>query len=207
MNIGVAETIGLSLQSLKAQKFRSGLTILGIVIGITTVVTVASMLSGLRTGIITFFEELGPDSIFVTRNGGSAPASRQRRRPQMRAEYADFIRQSCFSVEDVGLTLNIPSVMNGNALTARVPGYESDDIQVSAATPNMATISPKELADGRYFTPEEDHRGAKVAMIGKSLSDAIFPGGGAIGKQGGSLKPSRHVHRARHCPCYGRRIV
>lgn len=186
MNIGVAETIQLSLNSVRTQKFRSGLTILGIVIGISTVVTVASLLSGLREGIITFFQELGPDNIFVMRNSGGPDGAmappKERKRLPLRVEYADFIRQSCFAVQDVGLTLMIPNVVNGASMTARVPGYESDDINLTANTPNMSGISPQEVEQGRYFTPEEDHRGAHVVMIGRSLSDALFPNGRPVGR-------------------------
>jgi putative ABC transport system permease protein len=186
MYIGVGETVRLSLQSVTTQKFRSGLTILGIVIGITTVVTVASMLSGLREGIVTFFNELGPDNVFVMRNSGGpdgnmAPPKERKRQP-LKTEYADFIKQSCFSVEDVGITLMIPNVVNGVTMTARVPGYESDDMNLSASTPNMSVISPQEIESGRYFTAEENHRGAHVVMIGKSLSDALFPAGKAEGR-------------------------
>jgi ABC-type antimicrobial peptide transport system permease subunit len=60
----------MALGAVWAHKFRSGLTILGIVIGITTVVTVASLLTGLRQGIVDFFQEFGPDNIFVARVSG-----------------------------------------------------------------------------------------------------------------------------------------
>ena len=56
------------------------LTVLGIVIGITTVVTVASLLTGLREGIVTFFAELGPDNIFIYKTSGppTSPGPTQR---------------------------------------------------------------------------------------------------------------------------------
>jgi putative ABC transport system permease protein len=59
VNISPAESIRLSLAAVWTHRFRSFLTILGIVIGITTVVVVASLLSGVRSGIVAFFEELG----------------------------------------------------------------------------------------------------------------------------------------------------
>jgi putative ABC transport system permease protein len=72
--------------------FRSALTILAIVIGITTVGTVASMLSGLREGIITFFRELGPDNLFVMRTSGPPDGNmappKERKRAALRPEYA-----------------------------------------------------------------------------------------------------------------------
>ncbi len=57
----------MALGAVWANRFRSGLTILGIVIGITTVVTVASLLTGLLKGIVTFFEEYGTDNYFNSR--------------------------------------------------------------------------------------------------------------------------------------------
>ena len=60
----------MAIQGVWTHRFRSLLTILGIVIGITTVVTVASLLSGLRQGVVVFFQELGPDNIFIFRPAG-----------------------------------------------------------------------------------------------------------------------------------------
>ena len=57
----------LAMEAVWTHRFRSLLTILGIVIGITTVVTVASLLTGLRQGVVTFFQELGPDNVFLYR--------------------------------------------------------------------------------------------------------------------------------------------
>src|SRR3974390_205844 len=73
--IGTGETLRISLDSVWTHKFRSGLTVLGIVIGITTVVTVASLLTGLRKGIVDFFQEFGPDNIFIARVSGDPSGS------------------------------------------------------------------------------------------------------------------------------------
>ena len=83
----------MALDAVWAHRFRSLLTILGIVIGITTVVTVASLLTGLRAGVVTFFQELGPDNIFVFKTvrrsePGQEPPKERKRRP-MKPEYAD----------------------------------------------------------------------------------------------------------------------
>ena len=97
MRINLADNARLSFSSLWAHRFRSLLTILGIVIGITTVVTVASLLTGLRQGIVDFFEELGPDSVFVYRTSGDpnqVPDPKEDRRRLFSPEYADFILNS-----------------------------------------------------------------------------------------------------------------
>ncbi|MBZ5578778.1 MAG: ABC transporter permease [Acidobacteriia bacterium] len=186
MNINPTENMGLALRQVWTHRFRSLLTILGIVIGITTVVTVASLLTGLRQGIVVFFQELGPDNVFVSRfsggpgTGGVLP--KERKRKPIHPEYADFIRRSCTSVEDVALSLYIPPVVDGNPITARVPGYESDNVAISGLSPNSLDLSPRDLHEGRFFTAEEDHRAAHVVVIGHDLAEALFPDGHGVGK-------------------------
>ena len=186
MQINPRETFGMAFTSVWTNKFRSGLTILGIVIGITTVVTVASLLAGLRGGIVEFFEEFGPDNIFVARVSGDPSGNGARpkelKRKKMEPVYADYIKQLCPAVEDVSVALFV-NPPRGKVFTAKVPGYETDRIGVVGATANSYTISPRELASGRVFNEEEERRAAKVAMLGYSTAEALFPGGGALGHQ------------------------
>jgi len=184
MNISVGENVHMAVLAVWVHRFRSLLTILGIVIGITTVVTVASLLTGLRQGVVTFFQQLGPDNIFVFKTSGdpSFEIPKERKRRALKPEYADVIRRWCASVEDVGLELYIPPVVSGKPLTVKVPGYESDTINVTGLSPNMATISPRDFDYGRFFTPEEDQRGAHVAIIGANVAESLFPTGDPINR-------------------------
>jgi len=185
VNISAIENVQMALTGVWSHRFRSLLTILGIVIGITTVVTVASLLTGLREGVVVFFQELGPDNIFVFKTSGDpsqeGPIKERKRRP-MKPEYAEFIRRWCSSVEDVGLQVFIPPAVDGNPITARVPGYESDTINVAGISPNLIEIAPRDLDFGRYFTSEEDQRGAHVALIGNNVANSLFPDGNAVGR-------------------------
>src|ERR1035438_3278488 len=122
MNISVTENMHLALSAVWTHRFRSLLTILGIVIGITTV------------------------------------------------------------VEDGGLELLLPAAVDGNPITARVPGYESDTINVTGRSPNMEDIEPRDFAAGRFYTSEENHRSAHVAVIGASVAEALFPDGHGVGR-------------------------
>jgi hypothetical protein len=127
MRISGKDTVGLAIDAVWSHKFRSSLTILGIVIGITTVVTVGSLLSGLKQGIVDFFKEFGPDSIFVAKvsgdpSGQNAPP-KERRRKSFRPDYATHLKSMVRSIDDVGTTLAInPSP--GHYISAKVPGYE-----------------------------------------------------------------------------------
>ena len=188
MNISAAENMQMAVQAVWTHRFRSLLTILGIVIGITTVVTVASLLTGLRQGVVDFFRELGPDNIFLFRTSGdpSMPENqlprKERRRLAMKPEYAAAIRRWCFSVEDAGLALYLPSVIEGNPLMARVPGYEADSINVYGESANMVEISPRDIASGRFYTPDEEQRGLHLVVLGASVADALYPDGQAVGR-------------------------
>src|SRR5919106_518833 len=108
MRISFNETVGLALTAVWSHRFRSGLTILGIVIGITTVVTVASLLTGLRKGIVDFFQEFGPDNIFIAKVSGDptgpGASPKERRRRPLRPDYAEHLNNVVRSIEDVAIT-------------------------------------------------------------------------------------------------------
>jgi putative ABC transport system permease protein len=185
MQLSPRENITMAMSAVWTNRFRSGLTILGIVIGITTVVTVASLLSGLRQGIVTFFQELGPDNIFVYKTSGDpsanfAPPKEQKRRP-LKKEFADSIAKAS-SVEQVSLALFIPGATNGKVITAKVAGFETENLNIAGTTPNAIETAPKDFDQGRYFTEEENERGLHVAVIGYNLAQALFPNGNALNR-------------------------
>src|ERR1700760_1556769 len=105
MTITPRENISMAMSALWTHRFRSGLTILGIVIGITTVVTVSSLLTGLRAGVVTFFDELGPDNIFIFKTSGDPHQTfeqmKERKRRPIKKSYADLIRRWSSTVQDV----------------------------------------------------------------------------------------------------------
>ena len=181
MKINAKSTFGMAFDAISSHKLRSGLTVLGIVIGITTVVTVASLLGGLRGSIVDFFQEFGPDSIFVSRlsgdpSGANAPP-KERRRKKILPEYAAYLKTTVRTIDDVGLSLYVIPPP-GRVMSAKVPGFESDNLNVTGLTPNIYDISPRSLRQGRIFTETEARRGDRVIMMGSSLADALFPGQG-----------------------------
>ena len=185
MNVSPIQNVQMALDAVWTNRFRSMLTILGIVIGITTVVTVASLLTGLRKGVVTFFDELGPDNIFIYKTSGNPAGNgseKERKRRAIRPEYADVIARQASSLMDVGMSLFIPPVSNGQPVTAKVPGYETDSLNIVGSTPNMTYLAPRDFDAGRYFTNEEDARGAHVAVVGHDFAATLFPDGHALGK-------------------------
>jgi putative ABC transport system permease protein len=181
MRLTPRENLRMAMTAVWSHRFRSLLTILGIVIGITTVVTVASLLTGLRKGVVVFFNEFGPDNIFLFRTSGDPNATRvspkEDRRKPLRADYADLIRRQARWIEDIGVSLYIPNFVKGQPISARVPGFEADTVYLVGNASNMFDIQPREIQAGRIYTPEEDARAAAVCVVGSSVAEALFPDG------------------------------
>jgi putative ABC transport system permease protein len=185
MQLNTRELFHMSFDAIWTHKMRSGLTILGIVVGITTVITVSALLTGIKDNIIEFFKEFGPNSIFISRVSGNptgegAPPKELKRRA-IRPEYADYLISTISAIDDIGLSL-YPRPDPGEAITAKVPGYESDNLSLVGATPSVYDISPREFREGRLFNAAEARGGMRVAAIGSSLADALFPNGNAVGR-------------------------
>src|SRR6187399_2070590 len=108
-NIFPSETVHLALNSLRANKFRSGLTVLGIVVGITTVVLVASILTGLRSSITSMIEEYGTNNIYAFHlSTGPRTGNRDRSEYQRKAlmpEDGEAILQQVPEVEELANVL------------------------------------------------------------------------------------------------------
>ena len=186
MNISPKENITMAMSAVWTHRFRSMLTVLGIVIGITTVVVVASLLTGLRAGIVQFFDELGPDNVFVNKTSGDPSAEfasiKERRRRPIKKDYADAIARAATYVQEIGITLYIPPAPSGTIITAKVPGFETDSLNMVGTLPNSQDLAPRDFDQGRFFTDEENERVAHVAVLGYDLAHALFPSGEADGR-------------------------
>src|SRR5580693_5089120 len=119
----------MAMDAVWAHRFRSMLTVLGIVIGITTVVVVASLLSGLRAGIVQFFDELGPDNVFIYKTSGDPSSEfasiKERKRRPIKKDFAEVIARTASYVQEIGLVLYVPPAPSGTIITAKVPGFET----------------------------------------------------------------------------------
>jgi putative ABC transport system permease protein len=181
----IREAARLAWDSLRSQPARSGLAIAGVVIGIVTVVLVASVLVGLRNSVAQLFRELGTDNIFaVHRNGDPyTPASDRDalRRPLLPA-YAETIQKLGPSVRDVGVQLLVPAVTATRTITARAGGNESDSVLLEGVSSNFFDVTGAEFAAGRPFSDAENRVVAPVAVIGANVATALFGPGDAVGK-------------------------
>jgi putative ABC transport system permease protein len=86
-------------------------------------------------------------------------------------------------VEEVSVVMYLPGFIGRSPLTAKVPGYESDQVNMVGQTASGFITQPRNFLAGRPFTEEEEKRGARVCVMGPKLAEALFPSGGAIGQQ------------------------
>jgi putative ABC transport system permease protein len=175
----------LAVDSLRAQPARSGLAIAGIVIGIVTVVLVASVLVGLRNSVAQLFRELGTENIFAFHRGGdpySPPSEAEARRRTLSLTYVPVLERLGPSIREVGVQVLVPAVTATRAITARAGANESDTVLIEGVSPNFHEVTGAEFASGRPFTELEHRVAAPVAVLGANIARALFGDGRAVGQ-------------------------
>ena len=176
----LGETLAMALDSVRSHKFRSFLTVLGIVIGVMTAISIASILTGLRQNIIAMIEEYGTNNIYAfhlsTGPRTSEDRSERLRKPLTVAD-ADAIKAQASAVEDVAHVA--PNVGYGGGPFDDNVTYEGHNYRwgnTQGVSPNYAGISNIVLREGRFITDSDDQQRANVMVIGVNAADALFPG-------------------------------
>jgi len=177
------EGSAIALDSLKANKVRAALTILGVAIGVTVVIAMASAITGINQSITNILESAGPKTFFVHRyfsggltvSDGSDELSPWRRMPWLTVEEAELIR-NLPTVKDV----NIGEYTNG---PVTFEGVELKSVAVAGMSPSWNQVNGGDILAGRNFTPMEYAAGARVVIINDKLAESLFPGRDAVGKR------------------------
>jgi putative ABC transport system permease protein len=168
------ETIAMALGNVRAHKFRSFLTVLGIVIGIVTVITVASLLTGLRGMIVQLIEEYGTNNIYAFHlsTGFTGPQDRREftRKPLTPGD-GRVIAEQATAVDDVSSVLFVGLI--DTTLSYEKQTYKRG--QVQAVTPNYARTVNLALQEGRFFSDVDNRHRRDVMVIGVNVAEALFP--------------------------------
>jgi putative ABC transport system permease protein len=174
------ETIVMALNSVRAHKFRSFLTVLGIVIGVFTAIVIASILTGLRRNIIAIIEDYGTNNIYAfhlsTGPRVGTDRSERTRKPLTVAD-AEAIKAQASAVEDVATVAPNVGYSGGpfdDNITYQGHNYRWGNTQGVSA--NYANISNIALKEGRFITELDDQQRSNVMVIGVNAADALFPG-------------------------------
>lgn len=172
------ETLRIAARALGAHKMRSFLTLLGVIIGVTTVVTVVSIISGMNSYINEKVFQLSPDVLIFTRFGIITSREEfmeaiKRRKIDLRDVQA--IENRCQSCGMVGTQASTRQNVKRGANTL-------ERALIHGTSANMAELNNLDLEAGRFFTPSETMRSAPVAVIGTDMRDQLFRGLDPIGR-------------------------
>ena len=183
------EIVGMAITTIQTQKMRSGLTILGIVIGITAIVGMTSFVRGFDESLRNSINEIGPDTIFVSQFSGvsimsGADLNDLLQRPTLTPDDARAIERQADSVGSVSLTLGEgggPSSANTSA-RIRYSGERTKPLTIMGTTDNYPDVFSIELALGRFFTAAEVSHRRRMVVLGQTPYLALFPNTDPIGK-------------------------
>src|SRR5437588_7060508 len=174
------ETLLMALDSLRAHKFRSALTVLGIVIGVLVAIVVASILTGLRANIVKMVEEYGTNNIYAFHlttgiTVGERDQSERARKPLTPAD-GEAIKERASAVENVvyevpnigGWGSGFDDTINNNGKTYRRGNTE-------AVSANYAEVVNVRLKEGRFINEQDDVYRRSVVVLGVNAAEALFP--------------------------------
>jgi putative ABC transport system permease protein len=181
----VSEPAALALESLRTERARSILAVAGIVIGIVTVVLIASILANARNQVALLFRDLGTENVFAFHLTGDpyvTPSEKEARRRPLSLQFVREIKRMGAAIRDVGAQVIVPTAVDGQVLVARAGGNESDTVLVEGASSSLFDIIGADFASGRPFTDLEDREGARVAVVGANLAKALFGASSPLGK-------------------------
>ena len=180
------ENLRMGLDTLWQHKLRSLLTILGVVIGTMTVIVIAAFVSGIDTRVQKEIESFGTNSIYVYRfdpGFNFNPTQEERMRKPLSYEDSLAIESECPSIVYAAAFMS-PVDFFGGPFTQRVNvryrEIEMTNAAVQGASPSYFKMGVTNIAEGRYFTDEENARHANVLVIGRDVANTLFPFSNAL---------------------------
>jgi putative ABC transport system permease protein len=181
------ETVVMALDTLRTNKLRSGLTILGIVIGVMTVIVISSVVNGLNAGVEGLVQSLGSNVLFVFRFPvfGQRPTTEMLTRKQMSYEDAMAMKAIPHVVAVSPALQHTDNNAPGRAgMTAiKAGGKSMQNTIVTGDTPEHKNVTDLNILEGRFFTENDQERAAKVAVLGHDTAMQLFAGQSAMGKE------------------------
>ncbi len=177
------EALRLAVDSIRANKTRSGLTIVGIVVGVAVVVMVAALLQGAQTFIVSATADFAPDVVRIEKaafqdftSDGQAFAEAQSKRPDILSDDVEFMEERLGPEFDVG-------ARGAGTLPARRGTNTLVGISVEGVTANISELTDLKIARGRGFSAPDQKFRRNVCVIGQDVVDELFAGSDPIGEK------------------------
>ena len=178
------ESVRMALETLRKNKLRSGLTILGISIGISTVILISSAINGLNSNIDTFVKSLGTNNLwcFQFEPFGKRPTTEELNRKKLTRDDGIAMR-SLPHVLSVDPELTYQNFQTGlGAVSVRAGTHKISNTILNGDTSQLKEVQDLSLLEGRMWTDSEEDRRANVAVLGHDAAEDLFPSESPIGK-------------------------
>jgi putative ABC transport system permease protein len=179
------EAVKMALDTLRTNKLRSGLTILGIVIGVTTVITISSVINGLNNRVSDWVTSLGSNVFWVFHMPviGVRPTAEQLARKKLTLDDVLALRQLPHVVAADGGHQHVTSQFRVGDVSVKYNGKKVAGTILQGSTAEVGEVSNFTLLQGRLFTDDEDHRAAHVCVLGHDTWEELFGDQPAVGKE------------------------
>jgi putative ABC transport system permease protein len=182
------EIIVMSWDTVRGNKLRSALTVLGIVIGITSIVGMTSLIRGFDESFRDLFRGMGPKTIVVAKFSmlsvsGGADFQQLLKRPNITPADADAIQEKAPSIEIVDVTIGGGGPGSGRQERIYYKNQRTKPLAVFGTSERWPYAVSLEVESGRFFNATEVQHRTRVLVAGQTLALALFPQGDPIGKQ------------------------
>jgi putative ABC transport system permease protein len=177
--LAVRDNLAQCVSALRANKMRTLLTMLGLTMGVATLITVMTIVQGANVYVENKIANLGTNVFqiartpFVVTDFNIVIKALKFRKVEL--EDMEAVAEKCRKCDEVGATAS-------GTGRARYGDKEVQDVSLSGQTPNMADIDTRSVVEGRYFTPAEAAHRAGVCLVGDTIVQRLFPGANPIGK-------------------------
>lgn len=185
----ILENLRMGLDTLWQHKLRSMLTILGVVIGTMTVIVIAAFVSGIDARVQKEIESFGTNSVYIYRfdpGFNFNPTQEERMRKPLSYEDTLAIETECPSIQYAAAFMS-PVDFFGGPFTQRVNvryrEIEMTNAAVQGASPSYFKMGVTNIAEGRYFSDDDNARHANVVVIGRDVANTLFPFINAVDKE------------------------
>jgi len=177
----------MALETLRANKLRSGLTILGIVIGVATVITISSIISGLDNNVQTWVSSLGTNVLWVFHMPviGVRPTAEMLARKKLTFDDVAAIRTLPHVVAADGGVRHANPIFQAGVVGVKYGQKKAQGTLLQGDSVQVAEVADLPLTEGRMFTQEEDDRRANVTILGYDTAKQLFGNESAVGKEVG----------------------
>jgi putative ABC transport system permease protein len=180
------ENFFAAMQTLRSSKVRSALTVLGIVIGVSSVISMAAIIQGLNKFVQDRVESLGSRTYFLTRFPPGTDPSRMPQRIRIRRyfdyDYAESIRAAAPDVENV-TTVGTRGFFFGDSNLITNGDHSVEKVIVRGAEPEYTVALPLfNIERGRFITTFDQEHARPVVVLGAAISESLFPNTDALGK-------------------------